>query len=245
MHHCWIHWWKSAPISQSPLKDSTSCPPGCQHMGHFLSKDKRPRHQQAHFLCHGTSVSTGSVLTASRDLYGRPMLPHLRLFLHPEMGILTGQNPELCEGWPGYTALYHPQDMGRCFLWSWSVLIPVTSDIPEWSGLRLACQQNQIQSKILEPKQNDKSTQRHFIFDFSNWITTRLSLFKMNPGPWSVISTLFKRSRNLKCPGLPDLIPLHTIILCLSAHRGKCPSGLGFPSPSENELGKNKPLSFN
>lgn len=52
-----------------------------------------------------TSISTGSVLTASRDLYGRPMLPHLRLFLHPEMGILTGQTPELCEGWPGYTAL--------------------------------------------------------------------------------------------------------------------------------------------
>lgn len=56
------------------------------------------------------------------------------------------------------------------------------------------------------------------------------------------MSTPFERFRNLQCPGLPDPIPLHTIIQFLCAHRGKRPSGLGFPSLTQNELGKNNPL---
>lgn len=140
---------------------------------------------------------------------------------------------------------YHPQDMGLCFLWSWSVLIPVTSEIH--SDLGLDWHVNRIKSRVKSLSLSKMTSQHRDIlysilaigllqdYHFLKWIPD----LEVSFPPHS------KRSRNLKCPGLPDLIPLHTIILCLSAHRGKGPSGLGFPSPSENELGKNKPLSFN
>jgi hypothetical protein len=62
------------------------------HMGYFLSRDKRPRHQQAQFLCHGTSSSVWlSPHSASWCLHGGPVLPHLSLFPHSEMRILIAQ----------------------------------------------------------------------------------------------------------------------------------------------------------
>lgn len=146
IHHQLIHWWNQ-PFNQIMLKSSTNCWPSHQHVGCFLSKDKGPRHSrhssyttmlpfdqcQAHFW-----------LCSLRPLWPWPGLPHLGLFLHLEMAVLTGGR------WRECTQLPPLPSWGGGDL-DWASLL--TESHPESNLWAWA---------------NDKSTQRYSIFDFSN-----------------------------------------------------------------------------
>lgn len=96
IHHQLIHWWNQL-FNQITLKSSTSCWPSHQHVGCLLSKDRGPRHSSHSSYTKRLPFDQRQArfwLCSLRPLWPWPGLPHLGLFLHLEMAVLTGGRVE-------------------------------------------------------------------------------------------------------------------------------------------------------